>query len=133
MSDERVPVEKFGRDHWSTFSYLGCVWTGRQGEIERARMRCDVQKHPHYADPLQRLALRDTGTKYPTLLADGKTIPHHDDWDCALDLVAAGLLENLGTGANPVFGLTDDGWRAFRAVTEHRYRNQPHDTFRWPA
>lgn len=46
----------------------------------------------------------------------------HDDWDCIEDLVAAGLVEWHGTGAQPVFRLTPEGERVAGLLRAHKQR-----------
>jgi hypothetical protein len=61
--------------------------------------------------------------KCSTRLADGSTKPNHDDWDCIEDLIAADLLLWEGTGANPVFVLTDLGHTVAAAVRKARAKS----------
>ena len=127
-----VPLSQFGRDHWSTFGYLGSAVVGRGGEVDPRRMRADPKRHPALAYAPAVL----TG-RYPTLLANGEEIDDHDDWDCAEDLEPAGLLLNRGSGLNPEYDLTDEGWRALRAISDHRRvagdrSAGSHASFRWP-
>jgi hypothetical protein len=110
-----VPVEKFGRDHWSTFAYLACTIVGNDGIPDRTKMRCDSARHPFLAH-----FLPGVGGSPPTRLMNGETLRDHDDWDCADDLCAAGLLLDLGTGANPLFDLTPEGWEALKVLLVHR-------------
>ena len=75
-----VPVEQFGKDHWSTFAYAECRAVDHDGWIERRHMR------GHMAG----------WERYPTLVrnADGTVgqVPNHNDYHCLADLEAAGLL-----------------------------------------
>lgn len=116
-----VPIELFGRDHWSTLLYVETRCVDYGGNLQRENMRCDPKRHPQFAHT-------NDGSRYVTrlrvphpmpietlraLAVEGGNItnlPDHDDWDCVDDLAAAGLLENIGTGANPKFRLTDKGW-----------------------
>jgi hypothetical protein len=110
----RIPIEMFGKDHWSTFAYICCRIAGHEGVPEKAHMRTDLDLHPALGDG------HLNETKYPTRLAGGVDMPDHDDWDCAEDLEAAGLILQHGTGSNPVFALTDKGWKRFRHLTEFK-------------
>lgn len=104
-----VPVEKFGRDHWSTLLYVETRCVDAGGVIdEKMRMRCDPDRHPEHAT-LNAIVLNDR--KYPTRLADGTNLDDHDDWDCLDDMAAAGWLIVGGTTQRPVITLTDEGWR----------------------
>jgi len=110
-----VPIEKFGKDHWSTFAFLETRCVEYKGSIAIEKMRCDPDWHPQYVH-------LGTFKKYPTILRGGEELPDHDDWDCVDDLEAAGLLEQVGTGENPRVRLTPYGWgvagriRAYKAV-----------------
>jgi len=73
-------------------------------------MRCDPKRHPLLAHA-DLLGVLHDGGKYPTRLKGGVELQDHDDWDCADDLETAGLIENIGTGANPRFRMTTEGNR----------------------
>jgi len=104
-----VPIEKFGKDHWSVFAYIETCCVDRTA-IDQRRLRCDNDRHPEFAH------LRD-GEKYPTRLKgyfDHKEDPdyivhNHDDWDCLHDLEEAGLLSSIGTAMKPQYLLTVKG------------------------
>lgn len=103
-----VPVERFGKDHWTTFAYAEACATDRR-PLDRERMRVDVDRHPLLANT----ASASSPTKYPTRLkgVDGairEELADHDDWDCVEDLEATGLLV-LGTLMNPFVTITDRG------------------------
>ena len=93
---ENVPIEKFGRDHWSTLAYLETRAVDCQGKVDPLRMRS-----------------KDSGRGCPPtrLRAHDEQLANHDDYDCLEDMEKAGLLINRGTGSNPVVGLTDRGWK----------------------
>jgi len=98
-----VSIEKFGKDHWSTFAYAECRIVDNKGVPKKEHMRCDIDRHPGHAH-------RGSGQqKYPTMLKGGVKLHDHDDWDCIDDLEAAGFIETLGTGINPVWKLTKKG------------------------
>lgn len=112
--EPEVTLATFGRDHWSTFAYIETCVVDNSGVVDRARMRCSAKRHPHLG------AFNGLdGNAYPTRLKDGSLLSNHDDWDCVDDLAAHGLLENVGTGANPVFKLTDEGRRVAAAYRAH--------------
>ena len=119
-----APIEPsiWGRDHLTTLLYLETRCVDHMGTIDRRHMRCDPKRHPLFAHE------GSIGGVSPTRLACGEQY-HHDDWDCLDDIIAAGYMENLGTGANPIVKLTDLGWteagklrrqRAERALTRER-------------
>jgi len=93
----------FGRDHWSTLLYLETRIVDYGGKVENRNLRCITKRHPFFAHG-------HDASGHPTKLKGTNTIPNHDDWDCIEDLIEAGLVEWNGTGASPVFALTDLGW-----------------------
>jgi hypothetical protein len=99
-----LPIDKFGIDHWSTFAYIETCCVDYQGKVDPRRMRSE-------------------GGKYPSRLKSGETLAGHSDWDCALDLEAAGLLKRIET---QVFKLTRKGWGVASKLRQHRAR---HNTF----
>lgn len=126
MKDKRIPVEKFGRDHWSTMLYVETRVVDHGGQPDFRHMRCDPRRHPQFAHiPWQK--------DIPTRLAGNKHRPKHDDWDCVEDLIAAGLLEWNGTGMHPVFALTDEGWRVVSLLRRARAEGGSASTFKYTA
>lgn len=88
-----IPPAEWGRDHWSTLAYaFSCLGTG--GALNIARMRSDGETYP------TRL-YGETGGR-------GSEVGH-TDLDCLTDMEAAGVLCNVGTGANPVVQFTPEG------------------------
>lgn len=114
----RINVSEFGKDHWSTLTYLETRCVDHKGRIDIRNMRCNSERHPGQAHiPIE----RENGKfKYPTALRDGKFEPEHDDWDCIDDLEAAGFLKTFGTGIHPEVGLTDEGWAVAGRLRRHR-------------
>lgn len=98
----RIPMEQWGKDHWSTFAYIETRTVDYRGVPEIQHMRCDGDRHPQF-DHMTRRGMG--GTKYPTIYKGGK-LQDHDDWDCLDDCELLGLLENKGTGLHRVYKLT---------------------------
>ena len=111
------PIEQWGKDHWSTFAYVETRIVDYKGEIDNNHLRVDFRRHPAFAVRRARFGGDGSnGDQYPTLLRpreDGEkglaTLPGHDDVDCILDAVTAGLLEEHGTGLYPIFRMTKLG------------------------
>lgn len=97
-----VPLEQFGRDHWSTFAYVECRAVDNEGTIAKHHMRCDPLRHPEHAHI-------NWSEDIPTRLLGGVPLPQHDDWDCIEDLEAANLLTVTGTPRSPLVTLTEFG------------------------
>ncbi len=119
---ETVSIQNFGKDHWSTFAYVETRNVDHRGVLAFPHLRCVAARHPLY----------DHGhdaSDYPTRLKDGATISNHDDWDCIADLVAAGLLEDVGTMVNPLFTMTPFGTKVASALREWKTKGGSFATF----
>lgn len=111
------PAVDFGKDHWSTLLYIETCCVDNAGRVDRARLRCNPERHPHFNSRHH----PEWSDDYSTRFRSGeRRIPGHDDWDVIEDLEHAGLLERLGTGAQPLFKLTDAGWRRVHALRRER-------------
>lgn len=105
----QIPVEMWGRDHWSTLAYIETRIVDYEGVPKPRHMRNTC----HHGIPVPAMGL-DEGEEYPTRLKgqgvrDFIKLYGHDDWSCCEDAVAEGLLIWNGTGINPVFELTELG------------------------
>jgi len=112
-----VPIERFGKDHWSTLAYIETRIVDHGGEPGKEHMRCDPDLHPGQTNSANRLGGK---TKYATRLAGGEVLGNHDDWSCIEDMEAHGILENIGTGAQPIYRLTDYGMIVANALRNHK-------------
>jgi hypothetical protein len=115
-SVKNISIAHFGRDHWSTFAYVETRIVDHDGVLERCHLRCIHQRHPFFAHR------GGDASQYPTRLKGERMQADHDDWDCIDDLEAAGLLENVGTGINPVFRLTVYGEEVAGRLRAHKGR-----------
>jgi hypothetical protein len=84
-----IPMERWGKDHWSTFAYLETCAVDQKGIVDNRRMRCHARVHREFCAQAT-FGMQD-GSKYPTRLKDGE-LEKHDDWSCFEDMVAAGLV-----------------------------------------
>lgn len=93
VGDDRVPMERWGKDHWSTLAYLECRIVDNRGRIAHDHMRCHMRRHPAmHAAKRRAIAFGNAdGSQYPTKLRDGE-LADHDDYDCIDDMIAAGLV-----------------------------------------
>ena len=89
--DQVIEPERWSKDHWSTLLYVETCVVDQAGKLKAIHLRSD-------------------GVKYPTRLTDCQ-LAGHNDWDCLEDMEKAGLLINKGTGYNPIYDLTDEGWK----------------------
>ena len=114
-----IPIEQFGKDHWSTFAYMETVSVDYKCKPDRRRMRCDPNRHPGVVNMGPGGGVID-GSGYPTRLKDGVEVKDHDDWDCVDDLERFGLLKQYGTGMNPIVTLTGLGRRVAHQLRCHK-------------
>lgn len=117
-----IPVEKWGRDHWSLLAYVESVCVDRQ-TLDHRRMRCNQNTHPLlYRMPP---GLYPKGPfKYGTRLRgyfedNAKQLADHDDWDCLDDLEAEGLVEIISM-INGIVTMTDKGLKLSHTLREHK-------------
>lgn len=122
-----IPMNKWGKDHWSTFAYLEtlAVDGGKDGWAipERARMRTNEKTHPAIGHMKNRemtgYPMPTGGSEYPTRLKDGE-VKGHDDWDCIDDMVREKLLKDVGTGLSRAFTFTKLGIKAAAGLRKHK-------------
>lgn len=123
--NDYIPVERWGKDHWSTFAYLETRAVDQKGVIDNRRMRCNLRLHREFAFNVGFGAI--DGSAYPTRLRDGQAEPH-DDWSCLEDMVAAGLVHaEFHRSASKAFGggearvtLTPEGLQVAAALRAHK-------------
>jgi hypothetical protein len=109
-----IPMAKFGKDHWSTFGYIEVRIVDHGGVPENQHLRCIHKRHPFFAHE------GGDASSYPTRLKGGQMQKNHDDWDCLEDLEAAGLINNIGTGVNQVYRMTDVGREVAGRLRGHK-------------
>lgn len=124
-----IPMDRWGKDHWSLLAYIETVCVDRHGMIDIQRMRCDVDRHPQYKLATG-IPLSDK--KYPTLLKEGR-LPDHDDWDCLDDLEAAGLVESVGLTMQPRYTMTERGHRIAGMLRTYKANGGVYNEFTPPT
>lgn len=145
--DAAIPVERWGKDHWSTFAFVAvwCETYGTEGFDIRSKchhMRTDADRHPEFGNAIS-AAMEQSGRefvpgddgghygpakKYPTRLKDGE-VEDHDDWDCLEDIEAAGMVLKFGTGTQPVVLMTDRGLEVSGQLIAHKTRGGNYGDF----
>lgn len=109
-TDRYVPMELWGKDHWSTLAYLETVQVDHKMLMMHsdARMR---QNRRHFRILGARRPALPMQREHGSRLNDGSYVPGHDDWNCVQDMAHAGLLsinsDDLGPGV--VFTLVARG------------------------
>ena len=122
MSVPAVVIEVWGKDHWSTFAYIETVCVDNKGVPSKDRMRCNPLIHPGLMGRYARreLVVHNGDYKFPTMLKGRMTLINHDDWSCMNDCEAVGLIEDIGTGTNPVYKLTPMGFEVSKQLRAHK-------------
>ncbi len=116
-----IDMARWGKDHWSTLTYLETLAVDNKGMAipNLERMRCDINVHPGLGNSANH---HFPGKAYPTRLKDGP-ITDHDDWSCVEDMEAAGLVEWKGTGINPIIVFTDLGMKVAAALRVYKAKD----------
>ena len=113
---QHIPMNLWGKDHWSTFAYIECICVDNKGVPSLDRMRCDPDAHPG----LTNRGNLHNDKKYPTRLTGGQEVFDHDDWSCVEDMEREELLTWEGTGINPFFVMTKKGMEVAAKLREHK-------------
>lgn len=92
MTSLRLPIDQWGKDHWSTLAYIESRCVDHGGVLKNANMRTHAARHPLFM--ARGFGTPSDGSQYPTRYKGGK-IANHDDWDCVYDMVQAGLVTIL--------------------------------------
>lgn len=110
-----IPIENWGKDHWSTFAYVETLAVEHKGIAipEPCMMRTNNGKHGYMGNPID-------GNKYPTILKNNDVVLGHDDWDCLDDMLKNELLVDIGTDLYRSFKLTEKGRRVANLLREHK-------------
>lgn len=91
---EAVPIEQWGKDHWSTLAYVESRCVDHGGWLDGDHMRCNPRSHREFEG--KRKTAFGSGRywkpEYSTRLR-GHTettlnqVEGHDDWDCLSDML----------------------------------------------
>lgn len=117
-----IPIEQWGRDHWSTFAYIETVCVERViGIPDRRKIQTNHNRHPHLIHHHSHTPELD-GARYGIRLKDGVTLPgpDYDEWDCLDDMEEAGLIVDVGTGINPAYRMTEKGCEIAAQLRKHK-------------
>lgn len=134
-----VPVEQWGKDHWSCLAFIEylCVdYHGRLDDKRRRSLRCNPRTHPGYSLNFSYVLWKpEYGSRLKGYWRPDKSVDEsrrildHDDWDCIEDFEAAGVLTTEGSGLNPVFKLTRLGLALAAALRAHKANGGHFATF----
>lgn len=126
---QHIPMSKWGKDHWSTLLYIESICTDGKGVPSAERMRQWPGRPRRGVAAYGSSLMMPPQGEYPTRLKDGTEVREHDDFDCAADMEAEGLVEWHGTGLHPAFKLTDRGWKIAHALRRHVSESKPSVSF----
>ena len=125
----RIPVDQFAKDHWSTFAYVeSCCVDSRDkmGLLDARRMRCNSERHPLLSAGIcwddkysTRLKGFDSSVETDKSFANGTLVKGHDDWDCLDDLENAGLIEIISLTQRAVI-MTKKGFKASASLRQFK-------------
>lgn len=87
--NRRLPIDQWGKDHWSTLAYIESRCVDHEGVLKNAHMRTNASRHLLFM--ARDFASPGDGSRYPTIYKGGE-MADHDDWDCLYDMVQTGLL-----------------------------------------
>lgn len=129
-----VPIERWGKDHWSTLGYLECRVVDHRGYLDVERMRCHPRTHHRLAHEGSAISFMAHGKFPSTTLADGTELDGHDDWSCVEDMIDAGLVtmteeDRAYVGRSPRFALTAPGTKLAAALRAHKSQGGSFKTF----
>ena len=132
--DGYVPVEKWGRDHWSTLAYFRSVEIDRAGFLVKADPRMRMGRY-HYRVLKAREPAIPMTPEYGSRLNDDTFIPGHDDIHCISDFAEAGLLTCDDSGVEPgeTLHLSPKGVQLAEALLQHKASGGSFSTFKVPA
>jgi len=129
-SADYIPIEQWGRDHWSTFAYCESRVVNYAGKLHNPHMRCTPRVHREFMH-------RGSTGNYPTVLAGNVKLEKHDDWSCLEDMCAAGLLRAWFNTLGCTFGggkakieLTADGHHYIAKLRRHKESDGKWGNFR---
>ena len=131
---EYIPIELWGRDHWSLLAYIETVVVdcARMTIYRNPRMRHN-RRHfrvmPCGKDSIQAVVM---GSDHGTRLNDGSYVPSHDDWNCVQDMAEAGMLSCGVDQIEPgnTFRLSDKGLDLAGQIRRHKANGKPFSTFK---
>lgn len=90
-----IASARWGKDHFDTLLYVDTRIVDHRGCL--LAYRADSPRGPEGSDPHMRMDMR-----YPTRLAEDKTLRGHTDYDCLADAIAAGFLSIARTDTSIV-------------------------------
>lgn len=119
----KVPMNEFGKDHWSLLGYVETRCVDHRGELYKRHLRVNERRHPvHSVNPGKWRSSHGTRLRSffePTTPGLHRQISAHDDIDCLDDLEHAGLIR-IQSAANLIVSLTERGLIIAAKLRSHK-------------
>lgn len=129
---KNIPVEKFGKDHWSLLVYIETRVVDHNkakniGDIDKDHLRCNENVRPTMLGLRQAAAIKNgtlswsskDGTILKSENGEQQQLKDHDDWDCLEDLEKTGFIEIISL-ANCFIEITEKGLETAAAIRKHK-------------
>lgn len=143
---EYVPMQFWGKDHWSTLAYIETVMvecagfqvgtdarmkTGRRNSRVMAN-KCRQPKRPGKQSSAHCLVMT---AEQSTKLNNGQLVTGHDDWSCVQDMAAECLFVQAAHDVEPgvVLQFSVLGHEIANALREFKRNKGQYSQFRWPV
>jgi hypothetical protein len=124
-----IPINKWGKDHWSLLGYLFVRQIDGQ-MIKHENLRCNGKEHPLLYQ--NKRTICEWKSSYGTRLNDKTQLDEHDDWDCLDDMENEGLVDIISL-INGFYKLTDKGINIGKELMAHKAKGNNFASFRHEA
>lgn len=142
--DDYIPMEFWGKNHWSTLAYIETVMVETGGfEVgfdprmtqNRRNFRVMAEQNPKPKRPGRTPSMAFSSpmdVKYSTALNNGQKVDRHDDWCCVQDFAASGLLTTKEFEPKDVLHLSEFGQKVCAALRIHKQNGHNFASFQYP-
>jgi hypothetical protein len=125
-----IPINRWGKDHWSMLGYIGVIVSENQGMMNGSKLRVNPNTHVGISRPDHFRVSFDAsrwqaswGTRLNGYFENKSDttlhLPEHDDIDCCFDMEAEGLI-TMGTTVSLFVQLTEKGREFEEALRRHK-------------
>lgn len=126
-----IPMNKWGRDHWSTLAFVATVMADRGQFVMTgdARMRSNRKNFQAMPSTNGIVMRKEHGSR----LSDGSSVEDHDDWCCIQDFAAEGLLtvEEIDVGER--FRFSNKGQALVTSLLTHKMKGGTFSNYKAPG